>query len=52
MYSLYLYISKYSVYLYLFSCPLARATVALPRAKPMPRPRTALDRNIGAFLPH
>lgn len=33
-------------------CPLARFTVALPLAIPTPRPRTPLERNIGAFLEH
>lgn len=31
-------------------CPRARFTVALPLAIPTPRPRTPLERNIGAFL--
>jgi hypothetical protein len=35
---------------YLRVCPRARFTVALPLARPTPLPRTARDRNIGAFL--
>jgi hypothetical protein len=31
-------------------CPRALLTVALPRAKPTPRPRCPRERNMGAFL--